>query len=151
MLMVQKRSTHLSRGLVAGGNPPRGHCNQSTHEGRREEDDGEHQDPGERAEVAGPAGGGADQHVEGGAEQTQQVEGQREQRRRQRDVHDRLPAQRFRHGQQEQEQHLEKHTERFNYTHGLRLPLILTSVSGDAITSGHSRPIAVLQLVLRLL
>ncbi len=40
--MVKKPFTHLSRGLVAGRYPPRRHTNQSTHEGRGQEDDGEH-------------------------------------------------------------------------------------------------------------
>lgn len=72
---------------------------QNTKHRSGEGDGSEDETPGEAAKVAGALGRCAHQDVHRGEQQAQEVEGQREQGRQDREVHGCLGAEGFRHGQ----------------------------------------------------
>ncbi|TNN65529.1 hypothetical protein EYF80_024207 [Liparis tanakae] len=98
--------TARGRAGALQGESPRRHGDQDAKHGGGEGDGGEHEAPGEAAEVAGALGGGAHQDVHRGQQQAQQVEGQGEQRRQDGQIHGRLAAEGLGHGQQQDQQEL---------------------------------------------
>lgn len=99
-MSVAAYQTHLSVDLGRRREPARRHGDQDAEHGGGEGDGGEHQAPGEAAEVAGALGRRAHQDVHRGEQQAQEVERQREQGGQDGQLHARLSTQGFRHRQQ---------------------------------------------------
>lgn len=92
------------------GEPASSQGNQDTEHGGGKGDGGENEHPRQAAEVAGALGRRAHQDVHRGQQQAQQVEGQGEQRREDRQVHRCLSAEGLRHGQHQHQQQLRAQT-----------------------------------------